>query len=688
MVKPKKNRSKLLTSKNMSLLIGVIIIIVMIVLLKNTIIIDAIESKSMNLNFFMTDVFHRPEKISEGVYKINKAKGLRNDVVIFGFDEKSLAELGRYPWNRSVYADFLNNVHKNEQYQPSGVLIDVLFTEDSQDKREDVVLSDALTRYKDTTVIDLFADTSSQIPNVSSEVLKRVDMISHSGIPSNDDYKQVINIITPPITELIESGVHIGAATSLYGLNPRLAAKDADRTVRRFSLVVKINDKYHPSTVLWLAMLYYKVGLNDVEIHMGENIILRGAIIPKTKSVPERTEDIVIPIDNQGTILINYYGRPGVFQVRSFSDVVEGKVSPRYFKDKVLLVGVYAEGLQDIHNTPYGPMFGIEMIANSVTQLLNREYITFSKDYINIMFIIGFGLLISYIVGRKSMLYSYVSIIGLTVVYFFVVIFLFDKYRYVLNLSAPLITVIMTLFTMIVYRILTEEKEKKAIQGMFSNYVSKSIVDELIKHPEKLELGGEDKEITVLFSDIRGFTTLSEKLTPQELVAHLNQYLSAMTDIIFDYEGTLDKYVGDEIMAFWNAPVAQQDHAERACRTALDMMTMLRKLNESWPYDRRLNIGIGMNTGIMTVGNMGSANRMDYTLMGDSVNLGARLEGTNKIYGTNVIVSEFTYEKIKDKFLCRELDTIRVKGKSKPVRIYEVFEFTGENENTIAQTPE
>ena len=499
--------------------------------------------------------------------------------------------------------------------------------------------------------------------------------IGYLGIPANDNYAQFINVVTPPISEILNTKVLIGPATALPALNLRLAAADADRVTRRLALVVKIGDKYYPSTVLWLAMLYYRVGPGDVEVNMGKNIILKGATIRGDKGVPERKEDVVIPVDEQGALLINYHGRPGLFQVRSFSDVVKGRVSPKYFKDKIILAGVYAEGLQDIHQTPYGAMFGIEMLANVTTQLLNRTYVSFSKDYINILLVIIFGLVISYIVGRKSILVSYVSTIILAAIYFFVVVFLFDRYRYMLNLSAPLITGILTLFSMIVYRILTEEKEKRVIQNMFANYVSKSIVEELLKHPEKLELGGEDREITVLFSDIRGFTTLSEKLTPQELVSHLNEYLSAMTEIIFKYEGTLDKYVGDEIMAFWNAPVDQPNHAELACLTALDMMEKLRELNASWPEEKRLNIGIGLNTGIMTVGNMGSKNRMDYTLMGDNVNLGARLEGTNKIYGTNIIISEFTYEKIKDRFLCRELDNIRVKGKLKPVKIYEVLDY-------------
>lgn len=671
-------RSKILNPKNMSLLIGVLIIIIMVSLLQKTIIVDAIESRSMNLNFFMTDVFHRPEEISEGVYRINKSKGLRSDVVIFGFDEKSLAELGRYPWPRSVYARFLDNINAEAENRPAGVLIDVLFTEDSQDKGQDRTLANALRKYNRSTVIDLFADQSSQIPNVGENIKRRLERISRLGIPASDESEQFVNVITPPIIEIIDSGVLIGPATALPGLNPKLAAKGADKITRRFTMVVKINERYYPSTVLWMAMLHYKVGIDDVVVNMGENIILKNATIPDSEKGTARREDVVIPIDEHGSLLVNFYGRSGSFQVRSFSDVVEGRVSTRYFRDKIVLVGVYAEGLQDIHQVPYGNMFGIEMIANAVTQLLNRDFITFSKDSITILLIVFFGLFVSYIVGRKSILYSYLAIAGLSVIYFFAVIFIFDKYRYVLNLSAPLITGILTLFTMIVYRILTEEKEKKAIQGMFSNYVSKRVVDELLKHPEKLVLGGEDKEITVLFSDIRGFTTLSEKLTPQELVSHLNEYLSAMTDLIFKYEGTLDKYVGDEIMAFWNAPVEQENHPELACRTALEMMDVLHDLNAGWPEEKRLNIGIGMNTGIMTVGNMGSKSRMDYTLMGDSVNLGARLEGTNKIYGTNIIISEFTYEKIKDRFVCRELDNIRVKGKQKPVKIYEVMDYLAE----------
>jgi class 3 adenylate cyclase len=676
MAETKKRRKGILNSKNMSLLIGLIIIAIIIVLMRNTIIIDVIESKSMNLSFFMTDVFGKPEEIEKGVYKINKAQGVRNDIAVFGFDEKSLAELGRWPWPRSTFASFLSNVNENHDTKPSGILIDVLFTETST-AAEDIALAESLKAHKDNTVVDLFANVSNQIVAEGEEIRERVKMLEPSGIQANDRSPQVVNVVTPPIKGIIRSNVKIAAATALLGLNARLAGKQADQTVRRFAVVVKIGNRYYPSTVLWLAMLYYKVDLKDVQVNIGKNVVLRGATIPGTKQSPEVKRDIVIPIDDQGSILINYYGRQGTFQVRSFSDVVNARVSPKYFKNKIVLVGVYAEGLQDIHRTPYGNMYGIEMIANTVNQILNGDFIHTAPDAINIALIVFFGLLISYIVGRRSILISYLTTFVLVVVYFFAVVFLFDRYRYVLNLSAPLITSIITLFTMIAYRIMTEGKEKKAIQGMFSKYVSKSVVEELLKHPEKVDLGGEDKSITVLFSDIRGFTTLSEKLTPQELVSHLNDYLSAMTDIIFKYDGTLDKYVGDEIMAFWNAPIEQNNHAELACRTALEMMIKLGELNALWPEEKRLNIGIGLNTGIMTVGNMGSKSRMNYTLMGDNVNLGARLEGTNKIYGTNIIISEFTRDIVKDSFVCRELDSVVVKGKKKPVRIYEVMDIVG-----------
>lgn len=244
-----------------------------------------------------------------------------------------------------------------------------------------------------------------------------------------------------------------------------------------------------------------------------------------------------------------------------------------------------------------------------------------------------------------------------------------------MNLIYPVLTMMTIYLGITVYRYVTEEREKKKIRGAFQYYLTASVINEILKDPSKLKLGGDKKQLSVMFSDIRGFTGISEKLTPEELVRLLNEYLTAMTDVVFKYDGLLDKYIGDAIMAVFGAPLDQPDHALRACRTALEMMSELKRLREKWAAEGRpdVNIGVGVNTGDMVVGNMGSEMRFDYTVIGDSVNLASRLEGTNKEYGTNIIISEFTYESIRNELFCRELDAVRVKGKKLPVRIYELL---------------
>jgi adenylate cyclase len=211
--------------------------------------------------------------------------------------------------------------------------------------------------------------------------------------------------------------------------------------------------------------------------------------------------------------------------------------------------------------------------------------------------------------------------------------------------------------------------------------VSKRIVDELIRDPSKAKLGGDRKEISVLFSDIRGFTSFSEKHQPEEVVTQLNEYLGAMTNIVFEYDGTLDKFVGDAVMAFWGAPLDQADHAERACRCALAMIGNLQELQKKWESEGKyvIDIGIGINTGDMIVGNMGAeGKKMDFTVIGDNVNLGARLEGLTRKYNNHIIISEFTYSKVKDIVKVNELGSVTVKGKEQPVVIYDLVGLKGE----------
>jgi adenylate cyclase len=236
-----------------------------------------------------------------------------------------------------------------------------------------------------------------------------------------------------------------------------------------------------------------------------------------------------------------------------------------------------------------------------------------------------------------------------------------------------------------VYHFVAERKQRMLIKTMFSTYVNPSVVDELITNPDKLKLGGERRELSVLFSDIEGFTSISEQLESQELVSLLNEYLSAMTEIVLTNDGTLDKFEGDAVVAFWGAPIPQEDHAMRACRCALQMQDALIEIRRVWQADNKpcINVRIGINTGEMVVGNMGGARKFDYTVIGDSVNLASRLEGANKQYHTGILVSERTYEFVKDQILGRELDLIVVKGRSAPLRIFELLRL---NNGTIEQS--
>ena len=351
---------------------------------------------------------------------------------------------------------------------------------------------------------------------------------------------------------------------------------------------------------------------------------------------------------------------------------------PGTFKDKIVLVGATAVGIYDLRVTPFDSVFpGIEIHANVIDNILHQDFLRRPgwTAILDMAAILVFGLLLGFFLPKASALMGPLVSIGMIAAWSGLNFYLFNKGIWI-NLIFPVVTIILVYTVITLFRYVTEEREKKKIKGAFSYYVNPSVVSEMLKNPEMLKLGGDKRIMTVLFSDIRGFTTISERLDPEALVHLLNQYLTVMTDLVFKYNGLLDKYIGDAIMAVWGAPLSQPDHAYLACKTGLEMMEELAELRRRWeasdeniPY---IDIGIGLNSGPMVVGNMGSLTRFDYTVMGDSVNLGSRLEGANKQYGTNIIIGEMTFEQVKDRFICRELDAVAVKGKEQPVRIYEL----------------
>ena len=489
---------------------------------------------------------------------------------------------------------------------------------------------------------------------------------------------------------------------------------DANGNERQEFFVRVYQDYFIPAITLRLAAHHLHVSLENIEVRLGEYVLitnpqmrdLDGNLVPYViqTSLPVFNQDgeminpgssrilpeIRIPIDNFGQMLINYMGPRSsedssgfqTFPVRSFSAYAGIATGPLFetwpdslfLENTIIMAGAFTPGMADDEKlTPFGLMYGVEVHANALNTILMGNFIQVTSVGIQLVVIVGLVLVAALFTGFLKIYLGLILSLVLMMGYVFSQIFwVFPNYNQIFPLILPSVSIITMIIISIGLRIVLEEKDKRQIRSTFGKYVSPGVVDQILKQPP--ELGGVDKEITVFFSDIRGFTGLSETMTPQELVAHLNIYLTAMTDIILEFEGTLDKYVGDEIMCFWGAPLTQKDHALLACKCALKQMDKLRELNAQWPQEKRLDIGIGINSGIMTVGNMGSMGRMNYTLMGDNVNLAARLEGTNKAYLTNIIISEYTFGLVKEHVVARELDVIRVKGKNKPVVIYELID--------------
>ncbi|HEY1406183.1 MAG TPA: adenylate/guanylate cyclase domain-containing protein [Spirochaetota bacterium] len=651
----------------LSVIIALFTFALFVFLYKYTMLFDGLENSAINQRFFLRDPSEKPVKIQEGARLTKKNNRANKDIVILGIDEDTLRKFDEegiqwpFPW--TTHAKFINYVTTGN---PSAIMFDIMFEshKEGQDK-----LAKAIAE-SNRTFLDyqfLSEETDTKYPDLA-ERINILDRVKFKVDP-NDKTLPWVDEVLPPNPIVADKAKGLGFANIL---------PDPDHFNRRMPLLIKFKGFYYPNIDLAVIMHYYGITPDDIEIKMGDYIKLKNIPIEKmTRPNPERT--ITIPIDNQGFIYINFIGQIGSFPHFPYyffarEGTMEGNDS---LKGKIALVAAYTIGMAtDVHKSPYGDMFGIEHHANALNTILNQDFIIKLSDVQNILIMLCIALVLGYFLSRlsiiSSILFTFFLILGYSITnYLF-----FDSKNVIIAFATPLMMIGTNFALIISFRLLTEQREKRYIRQTFSKFVSKSVVDELLRHPEKIKLGGDKKILTVLFSDIRGFTSISEKLTPEQLVDHLNEYLQAMTDIVIKYNGTLDKYVGDEVMAFWGAPVPQENHALLACKASLEMMSVLHRMNIDWIAKGKdaLNIGIGLNSGDMIVGNMGSNSRMDYTLMGDNVNLGARLEGTNKVYGTAIIISEFTYEHVKDKVIVRELDLIKVKGKHLPVKIYELVD--------------
>ncbi len=617
-----------------------------------------------------------------------------NDVAIVSIDQKSIDALGRWPWPRYRIADLIDRLRF---YGAKVVAFDVVFSEPDESSgigvirrikdqfsgrdvrlafetatREadnDAKLASALKKNPNVILGYFFFTSADDLNHVQSQSTKFAEYPIPSRFTSVRYLDEQIHQLRLPVALGVERNIPAlaGSAEDFGYFN---ILPDRDGTVRWVPLAIQYNNE-----------VFSHLSLEAVRKYLGSPPLILNAAEYGVDSI--LLGDRVVPTDERGRLLINYRGGEKTFPYYSASDVIAGAVPQAALKDKIVLIGATAIGIYDMRVVPYSGTFpGVEIHANIIDNILKGDSIS-RPDWImlfDLAMIVLIGVLLSWIMPRVGPLFATLVTIVLVAGYVLINQFIFVHWKVWLTEVYPVFTIISVATGVTTYRFMTEEKNKRQIREAFSRYVSPTLVTAILKDPNKLVLGGEERRLTVFFADIRGFTTISEGLSPQALVKLINDYLSPMTDIILRNGGTVDKYMGDAIMAFWGAPVWQEDHAFRAARTSLEMMDQLRVLQAQWAREGlpTIDIGIGLSTGRLTVGNMGSGLRFDYTVMGDSVNLGSRLEGLNKEYGTHIIVPKYTYEDIKNEFVLRELDRIRVKGKKVPIHIFELMGVKGD----------
>jgi len=576
------------------------------------------------------------------------------DVVIVAIDEKSIREIGRWPWDRNVIAELLYSLTDAE---PSVIALDVIFSEPGQ---HDPELAAAID-YAGNALLPVVFDLRGEVE--SHSMGEALDAFALRQIEHPEKYQtyQPISAYSAlmPRPELTEMSMGLGHINML---------PDKDGTLRWETLLVAHDGRLIPSLTLKAAAMHMGAGLDHIVAKATEGVLL-----------PDR----FIPTDFFGRMLIHYYGPGNTFPHYSVADVLNGEVPAEKFANKVVLVGATAVGIYDLRVTPFSAaMPGVEKHASVISSILEGKTLAQAPQWIDSLLLICSGLLLSLLLCRTGAISSLMLTLALCGGLMGITMLAFLKGQTWISLSSPLLNCTSIYTAIMVYSFRVEEHSSRYIKNLFSSYVTERVVHELIHNPEMAKLGGDRREVTVLFSDIRGFTTFSEKHSPQEVVNLLNEYLTAMTDVIFAWEGTLDKFVGDEIMVFWGAPMPQPDHAERAIRCALAMRQRLDELQTEWEKRgvESLDAGIGINSGEVLVGNIGAeGKKMDYTIIGDHVNLGARVEALTRNYASPILVTEHTLDCLKHEatgtvegLQFEEVDEVTVKGRNKPVKLFAV----------------
>ncbi len=620
-------------------------------------------------------------------------------VRIIDIDERALREIGQWPWPRTKLAEL---VDKLTSYNVAVTGFDIVFAESDSSSpqailknRNDIPESAVIALNGLPDNEEIFAQAIAKSRVVAGQVgvfeatpaqstgLRKVGygILSPDGDklvkPMLNKYKGLVSNL--PIIEKAATGVGLFSTRSGYG-----------GTIRKVALVEQIDGVLYPS--LSLEMLRVASGGKDDYLIKGfkdgtagvESILVKGAT-PQMK--------FEIPTDEHARVYVHFAKYPTAKAPLyiSAAEVMNPKNPTELTKQlagALTIIGTSAVGLKDIRKTPINPVLpGVEVHAQLLETILSDAHLTRPFEVVMVewaMIFIG-GLLMILLIPKLSASLTFIFTAAILTAPLGAAWYYYTQFSQLMDASYPVVALFVLFMVLGYLNYAREEKQRKQVRNAFSHYVSPDLLEDLANNPEKLALGGETRNITVFFSDIRGFTAISERFNAQELTRFINSFLTPMTNVILERKGTIDKYMGDAIMAFWNAPVEMADHAAQACHAALEMQQAVKDLNaklkaeselEELPegYNRRryvpIKVGVGLNTDDCCVGNMGSDQRFDYSALGDGVNLGSRLEGQSKTYGVDIMLGENTAELVKDEFAVIELDLLQVQGKTEPVRIF------------------
>lgn len=624
-------------------------------------------------------------RLTDTMFHLRGPQAGSGQVIIIDIDNKSLAELGQWPWPRDTVAQLIDTL---AAHKPASILLDIVFAEQDRTSPQGLISKLLpLTAHQQTRreLLDLqkkeefnhdllLGDALSRAPSVLGYAFS-LDS-GYDGQTTGQPFPSLNISMDPPDSSFASLNLIEGRSAILNTPDIAMAESegffnmfpDNSGTVRKVPLFMLYKGLPYPS----LALEGFRIGVKEEQatIHLARNTQRRQAGI-----LGVTIGTTFIATDEKGQLSINYRGPFGSFRYISAADLLAARY-PYDLQGKHLIIGTSAEGLYDLRATPYANIIpGVEIQANIIDNMIVADpmiYDTFSEIGLTYTMLIVGGLLLT-----ATLAYSTPLAGGLGGFLFLLASFALSYglflHNRIVGITYPLLTISIIFLSVTLFNFFFAGREKRYLNDAFKRYVAPGVVQEVIRNPNSLALSGETKELTVFFSDIRDFTTISEGLSPKQLSQLMNEYLTAMSNVIMETGGTVDKFIGDAIMAIWGAPLAIADQELQAVETALRSIEVLDRLQPGWSSKGlpTIRIGIGINTGKMRVGNFGSEKRFDYTVIGDNVNLASRLEGLNKTYGTTILISERTMAAIKKKIPCRYIDMVRVKGKNRPVRIFE-----------------